>query len=466
MAFHNKTRFLTRMLIFITLGSVSIVFTDLLILNKKRSPDPNWWSHNVFTTLAYWSSNSNNFDVAALKSQHASYMEEGIEIPKSSVNSVEAPPFFPTRFATSEQISTIEPAAGSNTDDKADSIMALSLTTDDPSIGLSALGLKEDDISNIFSRRNVEDVILSHGEVPEYTSRSRPVTMVKPIPKAKEDQIKVADTQIASADQTYEVYTHAPVEVEDALRSADNQDTSPYKYTTPKGKGQIAIIIDDMGVTLRSKLVEVLPGPLTLSYLPYAESLKERAKRAHANGHEIMVHIPMEPLNGNLDGGPRVLKSSQSKAELLDALDWGLSQFDGYVGINNHMGSKITADKVAMDLIMAELKSRDLFFVDSRTIGSSVAAKSARDAKIPYAVRDIFLDHEATPEFIQSALTKLENKAAARGYAIAIGHPHKETIDALKEWIPTLEAKGLTLVPVSELLMRPTSEDMQAKWAQ
>ncbi len=455
-------------MIFITLGAVAIVFTDLLILNKKRNPDPDWWSHNVFTTLAYWSSNPSNVDVVALKSQHASYMEDGIVIPKSTVNGVDVPPSFPIKTAkindsvSSEQLSAIEPAVGVD-----DNILALSLNNnDDPSVGLSALGLEEDDVLDVFSRRNVEDVILSHGEMPEYATRPRTVPEVVPVLEPQKVQSKTTIIQSASADQTYEIYTHAPIEVEEDKNSANNQEKSPYKYVQPKEKGQIAIIIDDMGLTLRSKLIEVLPGPLTLSYLPYAENLKTRVDRAHANGHELMVHIPMEPLNGNIDAGPRVLRGSQSKEELLDALDWGLSQFDGYVGINNHMGSKITADKKAMDQVMSDLKSRGLFFVDSRTIGSSVAAKSARDAGIPYAVRDIFLDHEVTSEFIQGALAKLESKAATRGYAIAIGHPHKETINALKKWIPTLEEKGFTLVPVSELLMRPTSENMQAKWGQ
>ncbi|MCK5375038.1 MAG: divergent polysaccharide deacetylase family protein, partial [Alphaproteobacteria bacterium] len=176
-----------------------------------------------------------------------------------------------------------------------------------------------------------------------------------------------------------------------------------------------------------------------------------------------IVHIPMEPLNKALNPGPHALKVSQNTKKLRDEINWNLSQFDGYVGVNNHMGSRITTNKRAMNQVMAELKSRDLFFVDSRTIGSSVAAQSARDAGISYAVRDIFLDHEVTQDFISNALIKLENKAKTRGYAIAIGHPHKETIAALKAWLPTLEGKGLALVPVSQLLNRPASTELQAK---
>ncbi len=233
--------------------------------------------------------------------------------------------------------------------------------------------------------------------------------------------------------------------------------TTIYDYDEPKGNGMIAIIIDDMGVSLRSKLVEVLPAPLTLSYLPYAKNLKERTARAVGNGHELMVHMPMEAMSKYNDGGPKVLKSSQNETEFEEILDWGLAQFDGFVGVNNHMGSRLTQDGEAMRRVMAYLKARDgnLFFIDSKTIGSSVAASSAHDAGIPYATRDVFIDHEINKEFIEGALAKLERLANKNGYAIAIGHPHKETITALKTWLPTLKDKGLTLVPASKLIKHP-----------
>jgi len=469
MTFQGKTRFLVRTLIFIIIGAVAIVFTDLFVLNKKHGPDPYWWSHNVFTTLAYWSSNSNGVDVAALKSKHSYYMEEGIVIPKDAFDNITLTAKHPSKAAVinkTDRLSAIEPSVGiENKYPADDSSLTMSLNDVAPSVGLDALGLENEDIADIFSRRNVEDVVLSYGEVPEFRPRPRPASIpaTLPVSEPTAELDKIEETIIAATDNTFEVYTHAPIEVKEDKYPDNTDEKNTYSYIGPEGNGKIAIIIDDMGLSLRSKLVEVLPAPLTLSYLPYAENLKERVHRAHSNGHEIMVHIPMEPLNSKLDAGPHVLTVSQSKEELLDTLDWGLSQFDGYVGINNHMGSKITADKRAMDEVMANLKTRKLFFVDSRTIGSSVAAQSARETGIPYGVRDIFLDHEVTSEFIQGALTKLENKAATRGYAIAIGHPHKETINALKEWLPTLKDKGLTLVPVSELLQYPLDENAQAK---
>ncbi|MBI1301166.1 MAG: divergent polysaccharide deacetylase family protein [Alphaproteobacteria bacterium] len=229
-------------------------------------------------------------------------------------------------------------------------------------------------------------------------------------------------------------------------------------YNAPSKGGKIAIIIDDMGLTLRSRQVEVMDGPLTLAYLPYADNLEKSAQRAKNNGHELMLHMPMQAIKDSNDGGPKVLKVEQTKDEFIETLEWGLSSFDGFVGINNHMGSHLTKDQKSMDRLMAHIKDKGLYFIDSKTIGSSVAGETARRYGIPYAERDVFLDHEISDSFVANALKKLEETAARQGYAIAIGHPHKVTVEALKKWIPTLEEKGFELVPASALLNRPSEE--------
>ena len=259
----------------------------------------------------------------------------------------------------------------------------------------------------------------------------------------------------------------APAEEESIAESAEIEpviedmmgENTTQPYIEPSGTGMIAIIIDDMGLSLRSKQVEVMEGPLTLSYLPYAKNLNDRAQKASANGHEVMLHMPMEPLNGKLDGGPNVLLTTQNETEFLETLEWGLSSFDGFVGLNNHMGSRLTRDKDSMTRLMTHLKGKGLFFVDSKTISTSVAAETAQETGIPYATRDVFLDHEISADFVKDALKKLEQTAYEKGHAIAIGHPHKETIAALKEWLPTLADKGLTLVPASTLVKQPVAVD-------
>lgn len=162
--------------------------------------------------------------------------------------------------------------------------------------------------------------------------------------------------------------------------------------------------------------------------------------------------------------GPIALKADMSDAEMDAMLEKAFASFEGYVGINNHMGSRMTKDKAAMQHVMAALKTRGLFFVDSKTIGSSVGSNMAAQAGIPYADRDVFLDHQDTPEFVQSALRQLERVAMKKGYAIAIGHPKDSTLNALKEWLPTLKGRGFELVPVSDVVRRskPAPEKIEA----
>lgn len=224
------------------------------------------------------------------------------------------------------------------------------------------------------------------------------------------------------------------------------------------GQPKVIIVIDDLGISRAlSKEVLALPGPLTLAFLPYAEGLGPLVAEGKGNGHEIIVHMPMEPMDGDLDMGGIHLNTDQQGAEFDLMLERGLSAFSGYVGINNHMGSRLTQDRAAMSKVMAELRKRGLLFLDSRTIGSSVAAETAAAFHVPYAVRDVFLDHDESLEAVRESLKRTESVALAHGQAIAIGHPKRHTIDALKEWLPTLHAKGIALVPVSAVVVTTPS---------
>lgn len=216
---------------------------------------------------------------------------------------------------------------------------------------------------------------------------------------------------------------------------------------------KIVVVIDDMGLAkTRSERTTYLPRPLTLSYLPYADHLPEQAALALANGHELMVHMPMQPLSDTADPGPNALVSGLSDTELLKRVRDNLSQFDGYVGINNHMGSSFTQDQTGLRVLMQELRQRDMLYLDSRTSPTSVAEQTARKYNVATTGRDVFLDHEITEEFIEKALKRTEVHATKHGTAIAIGHPHELTIRKLEEWLPTLEAKGFDLVPITAVM--------------
>lgn len=219
------------------------------------------------------------------------------------------------------------------------------------------------------------------------------------------------------------------------------------------GRPRIAVIIDDMGLDRRrSEKILALPGPLTISFMSYAEDLPRQTGEARAHGHELMMHLPMEPLGEGIDAGPGTLSESLPVEELKKRITADLDRFQGYVGINNHMGSKFTANASGMQLVMEELHRRGLLFVDSLTTDHSVGLAVSRRAGVPAAARNVFLDNEADLGAVNGQLVKLEDLARRKGDAIAIGHPRDATIAALAAWLPTLSAKGLVLVPVTSVV--------------
>jgi polysaccharide deacetylase 2 family uncharacterized protein YibQ len=225
----------------------------------------------------------------------------------------------------------------------------------------------------------------------------------------------------------------------------------------PAGTPKVVIILDDVGVNKKmSEAAIALEGPLNLAFLPYADGVEELASRAAERGHELMVHVPMEPMNETLDPGPQVLRTGLPGKEFDNILNQSLSSIGNYVGINNHMGSKLTQNAKAMTRIMNALNRRGLLFVDSKTIGTSVAGDTAAAHKVPYRVRDVFLDHHPDYESVMNSLKQMERIAKDHGVAVGIGHPKADTIRALYEWLPTLEGKGIALVPVSAVAITDT----------
>lgn len=220
------------------------------------------------------------------------------------------------------------------------------------------------------------------------------------------------------------------------------------------GRPMIAVVIDDLGLNRPAAWRAIaLPAPLTLAFMTYAEGLPAMTARARAAGHELLVHVPMQPRSPTLDPGPNVLSTKAGEQEATRRLAWGLGRFAGFVGINNHMGSRFTSSAQGMAMVMRELKARGLLFLDSVTSGSSVGPALARRVGVPYARRDVFLDNDPDDRAaIRRQLDALERLALRRGYAVAIGHPHRATLDVLAEWIPEARRRGFALVPISAVV--------------
>ncbi len=215
----------------------------------------------------------------------------------------------------------------------------------------------------------------------------------------------------------------------------------------------IAIVLDDAGLNQRlTRRALRLDAPLTIAFMAYAGNLERQVAAARGAGHEILLHLPMEAMDLEERTGPNALLTGLPDAELERRIDWNLARFDGYVGVNNHMGSRFTADRAAMDLVMNRLARRGLMFLDSRTTASSKAEASARAAGVPMLSRDVFLDNAPTEVDVLKQLAQAEDIARASGAAVAIGHPHAWTLTALEAWLPGVEERGITVVPLTAIL--------------
>ncbi|HKV11925.1 MAG TPA: divergent polysaccharide deacetylase family protein [Thermoanaerobaculia bacterium] len=224
---------------------------------------------------------------------------------------------------------------------------------------------------------------------------------------------------------------------------------------TPVRGVRVALVIDDLGRSLDDvQGLEALGVPLTYAVLPFEEHTVPVVAELRRARKEMLLHLPMEPKNG-MDPGPGALLLGMSDDELEEKTRAALAAVPGAVGVNNHMGSSLSEDERSMDAVLGVIAGRHLFFLDSRTSAQSVGYKTAIRHGIPAAERQVFLDGDESPEAIRTQFQRLLDLARTRGVAIAIGHPHPETLQVLAEEVPRARALGYEFVPVSYLLDRP-----------
>ncbi|NLJ80884.1 MAG: divergent polysaccharide deacetylase family protein [Firmicutes bacterium] len=215
----------------------------------------------------------------------------------------------------------------------------------------------------------------------------------------------------------------------------------------------LAIIIDDWGYTAQSAdLFLEFPLPLTIAVLPHLRYSGEMSEKAHAAGHDVLLHQPMEAAESTLDLGPGGIRSDMDEEEILLQIEENLKSLPLVVGMNNHMGSKITADPALMEKILGVVKEEGLFFVDSYTTSKTVGASVAESLGVPYGVNNLFIDNENEVGLIKEQIRKGLAIAKRRGQAIIIGHIRPQTALALWEMIPEFLGSQVQLVPVSNLV--------------
>ena len=214
-------------------------------------------------------------------------------------------------------------------------------------------------------------------------------------------------------------------------------------------KPLVSIVLDDMGLNrLHSDWAVSLKAPLTLSYLPYAKDLANQTQSARAQGHELLIHLPMEPL-GAADPGPGALMVNMDQIEIKKLLARALYAFPGAIGVNNHMGSLFTADYRAMSIVLMQIKSSGQLFLDSLTTSNSLVGQLGDKLNVPVVSRDVFLDDIDKEDEIVRRLREVERVALDKGTAIAIGHPRLTTLRVLEEWLANLAEKKIRLAPLS-----------------
>lgn len=220
---------------------------------------------------------------------------------------------------------------------------------------------------------------------------------------------------------------------------------------TGSGTGDIVLIIDDLGFDGQSleRLMALDPN-VNCSILPNGTRAEEFAKRLNAKGFEILCHLPMEP-KGRETPGRNAILTSMSDEEIARITRENIEAVPHAVGVNNHMGSLATSDRRVMKSVLGALPS-DLYFIDSRTSGGSVAADVARELNVRTATRHVFLDDIATESAVRKQLAELAAAAQKRGVAIGIGHPYAVTLRVLAEELPALKARGFRFVRASEVV--------------
>lgn len=266
----------------------------------------------------------------------------------------------------------------------------------------------------------------------------RPATNAPPVAHTPVSPVKTLDKP------TYEVYPpkESPPKPLDKLRQLPG-DHPPV----------VAIVIDDIGYDrkIAARLL-AMDAPLTFSVLPYGPFSREIAVEARSKGHEIMLHLPMEPREfPAVNPGPGALLRQMTPDEFIGQLKSDIDRIPGLKGVNNHMGSAISTSPERMRQIFTILKKKNLYYIDSRTTAETVARPSAELLQLPFTERDIFIDHSENRSFIRKQLKKIIKRAQRQGYAVGIAHPHAVTCEVLAEVLPELK-KSVTLVPASMVI--------------
>jgi uncharacterized protein len=256
------------------------------------------------------------------------------------------------------------------------------------------------------------------------------ITANGPIPKIGPDGVRPAD-----------VFAHAP---------------NPPGPSGPR----IAIVVSGLGIgaNATTEALTKLPAAVTFAFSPYGSDVDRLVSRARGEGHEILMQVPMEPLDyPDNDPGPRTLMTSIGAEQNLDRLHWFMSRCQGYVGIANYMGARFTANEPAIAPVLSDIAKRGLIYFDDSSSPRSLAVQLSGANNGAFAKANVVLDAVPIATEIDSALSRLETLARIGGVGIGVASALPVSIDRIAQWVKAAENRGLALVPISVVASRPKS---------
>ncbi len=226
-------------------------------------------------------------------------------------------------------------------------------------------------------------------------------------------------------------------------------------FDTADKRPRVAIVVTGLGLSAAAteSAIQGLPGAVTLAFAPYTTDLNRWISLARAAGHEVLLNVPMEPINyPAYDPGPQTLLTSLNEQGNLDRLFWSLSRGTGYVGVIDFMGSRFTMSRPHLAPVLAALRDRGLLYLDSSSAGRSVVARAAPDIRVPWAATTVVLDERASRVEIDSRFGDLEREAKRAGRAIGIASPYPVSLERIAAWTRQLRARGIAIAPVSAMV--------------
>lgn len=305
------------------------------------------------------------------------------------------------------------------------------------------------------SKNDPEQILNTENTKPKTTTK---VDLIDREPLPKETQLNKNTASLHPPQQSISVNSNSlPSKgsyIESTPNNAVTKNAVKAKLIKNNKKPKIALIVDDLGYNVEKvKRLTNINLPVTLALIPDTPYAKAVAKHAHNKGYELMLHVPMETISERK--WEQGLTNNMERQQFDSAVAKMLSDYPNAKGMNNHGGSLLTQQREKMDWLMGELAAQELYFVDSRTIASSVAGKAAGAAGLTELSRDVFLDNNREHQAIEKELRRLQTIAYEQGQAIGIAHPYKETLEVLEKLLPQINSEGFEFVFVSQLNQKP-----------